>query len=105
MAMDKRADYLLNCKEMMRYDVYLAAGMPIGTGVIEGACRHLTKDRMDITGARWGLPGAKAVIKARALRTSGDIDDYWDFHQRQELKRNHLIRHHETELHTLRDAA
>jgi len=103
-AMDKCADYLLNHKDMMRYDVYLAAGMPIGTGVIEGACRHLIKDRMDITGARWGLPGAEAVIKARALRISGDIDAYWDFHRRQELKRNHLIRYHETELQTLRGA-
>ena len=104
-AMDKCADYLLNHKEMMRYDVYLAAGMPIGTGVIEGACRHLIKDRMDITGARWGLLGAEAIIKARALRISGDLDDYWVFHQRQELKRNHLIRYHETELQTLREAA
>ncbi len=104
-AMDKCANYLLKHKEMMRYDRYLAAGMPIGTGVIEGACRHLINDRMDITGARWGLDGAEAVLKARALRICGDIDAYWVFHRRCELERNHLIRYAEGELPALRAAA
>ena len=44
--------------------------------VIEGACRHLVKDRMDLTGARWGLDGAEAVLKLRALRSNGDFDEY-----------------------------
>ena len=48
-------------------------GWPIATGVIEGACRHLVKDRMDITGARWGLPGAEAILKLRALLSNGDF--------------------------------
>jgi len=56
------------------------AGYPIGTGVIEGACRYLVKDRMDITGARWSLNGAEAVLRLRALRASGDFDAYWPFH-------------------------
>jgi hypothetical protein len=38
-------------------------GYPIATGVIEGACRYLVKDRMDITGARWGLKGAEFIIR------------------------------------------
>ena len=104
-AVDKCAKYLLNHKEMMRYDEYLAAGMPVGTGVIEGACRHLINDRMDITGARWGLERAEAVLKARALRISGDLDAYWDFHKRREMERNHLIRYAESELPALREAA
>ena len=104
-AVDKCADYLLNHKGMMRYNVYLAAGMPIGTGVIEGACRHLINDRMDVTGARWGLDGAEAVLKARALRICGDVDAYWDFHRSRELERNHLIRYAGTELPALRQAA
>jgi hypothetical protein len=104
-AVDKCANYLLNHKDMMRYDVYLAAGMPVGTGVIEGACRHLINDRMDITGARWGLKGAEAVLQARALRISGDMDAYWDFHRGQELERNHLRRYAESELPALREAA
>ncbi len=88
-AADSCADYLLKYVEYMHYDEYLAGGLPIATGVIEGACRHLVKDRMDITGARWGLDGAEAVLRLRALRTSGDFGTYWAFHEQQELARNH----------------
>ena len=73
----------------MHYDRYLAAGMPIGTGVIEGACRHLVCDRMDGV-ARWSLKGAEAVMRLRALRSSGDFDPYWRYHVKQEYQRNHL---------------
>lgn len=89
-AIDDCADYLLKYRPYLRYDEYLAAGLPIATGVIEGACRHLVKDRMDITGACWGLETAEAVLKLRSLRASGDFDDYWAFHENAELVRNHL---------------
>jgi hypothetical protein len=88
-AVDKCASYLLKYKEYLRYDKYLAAGFPIATGVIEGACRYLVKDRMDITGARWGLSGAEAVLKLRSLRVSGDFDEYWSYHEKREQERNH----------------
>ena len=67
----------------------LATGYPIATGVIEGACRHLVKDRMEITGARWGLEGGEAVLKLRALVINGGFDADWDFHAQQEYQRNH----------------
>lgn len=86
---DDCADYLIAKRAMLRYDEYLPAGLPIATGVIEGACRHLIGDRMDITGARWGLEGAEAVLRLRSLRSSGDIDDYWRFHLEREHERNH----------------
>lgn len=54
----------------MKYDDYLAAGYPIATGVIEGACRHLVKDRMERSGMRWTLAGAQAMLNLRALRQS-----------------------------------
>lgn len=88
-AIDKCAGYLLNHKNFMRYDEYLAAGFPIASGVIEGVCRHLIKDRMDITGARWSLEGADAVLRLRALWASGDFEEYWAFHEAQEAERNH----------------
>lgn len=88
-AIDRCAGYLIKHGHFMRYDEYLIAGLPIASGVIEGACRHLIKDRMDITGARWSLAGAEAVLRLRALRSSGDFDDYWHFHEAQEAKRNH----------------
>ena len=62
------AKYLTNKHQHMNYPTALANGWPIATGVIEGACRHLVKDRMDITGARWGLPGAEAILTLRADR-------------------------------------
>lgn len=87
---DLCAKYLLQNKDMLRYDEYLRKGFQIATGVIEGACRHLVKDRMDLTGARWGLERAEAILKLRSLRSSGDFDEYWEFHKRKELERNHL---------------
>ncbi len=88
---DKCADYLLKYAEFLRYDQYLKAGLPIATGVIEGACRHLIKDRMDLTGARWGLVGAESVLRLRSLRSSGDFEEYWRFHIEQEMERNHAV--------------
>ncbi len=90
---DGCAHYLLKYAPYLRYDQYLAAGLPIGTGVIEGACRHLVKDRMDRTGARWSLQGAEAVLRLRALRSSGDFEPYWCFHEQQEYRRNHAAQY------------
>jgi hypothetical protein len=86
---DKCADYLLKYREHLQYDNYLEKGYPIATGVIEGACRHLICDRMDITGARWRLDRAEAVLQVRALKASGDLEEYWIFHKLQEFNRNH----------------
>jgi hypothetical protein len=80
------------------HHLYLDQGLPIATGVIEGACRHLVKDRMDITGARWGLDGAEAVLCLRSIRSSGDIDEYWAFQERQELSRNHAEKYANAEI-------
>ena len=93
LAVDDCADYLLDYRDMLRYDAYLAQGLPIATGVIEGACRHLVKDRMDITGARWGLQRAEAILKLRSLQSSNDADAYWDFYKAQALRRNHASRY------------
>ncbi|MFN2503621.1 MAG: ISKra4 family transposase [Acidimicrobiales bacterium] len=90
---DRAADYLLHKAAHLDYPTALAKGWPIATGVIEGACRHLVKDRMDITGARWGLEGAEAVLKLRAVRANGDFDAYWRFHLDQERSRVHESRY------------
>jgi hypothetical protein len=92
-AVDACARCLLARREMTRYHEYLRAGLPIATGVIEGACRHLVCDRMDITGARWSLAGAEAVLRLRALVASGDFDDYRVFHEAAERSRNHDVRY------------
>lgn len=78
--------YLTGHLDQLHYDTALAKGWPIATGAIEGACRHLIGDRLEITGARWGLTGAEAVLKLRALNDNGDFEEYW---------RHHLAREHE----------
>ena len=88
-AVDKCADYFLKYKKLLRYDEYLKQGYPIATGVIEGACRHLIGDRMDITGARWRLSCAEAILKLRSLHVSGDMNAYWAFYKAQSKQRNH----------------
>ncbi len=90
---DHAATYLTNKKPYLDYHTALASGWPIATGVIEGACRHLVKDRMDITGARWGLPGAEAILTLRALVSNGDFDTYWHYHLAQEHHRVHHARY------------
>ena len=90
---DTCANYLMNKSAHLDYPTALPNGWPIATGVIEGACRHLVKDRMDITGARWGLHGAEAILKLRAVRANGDFDDYWTYHLAQERRRVHQSRY------------
>lgn len=90
---DRAANYLTNKAPYLDYPTALAAGWPIATGVIEGACRHLVKDRMDITGARWGLHGAEAILQLRAIHTNGDLDTYWQFHLTQQRQRVHQRRY------------
>jgi hypothetical protein len=71
----------------MKYDEYLAAGYPIGSGVVEGACRHLVKDRLERTGMRWQPDGAQAMLNLRATYLNGEWDSYWAYHVGQEDKR------------------
>jgi hypothetical protein len=90
---EKCIKYLKRNASWLHYDLALSDGLPIATGVIEGACRYLVQDRMGRTGARWSLAGAEAVLRLRALRTSGDFDDYWLFHLSKEHERTHQSRY------------
>lgn len=69
------------------YPAYLARGWPIGTGVVEGACGHLVRDRLEQAGMRWTPAGAQAVLDLRAARLNGDWDAYWQFHREQQHQR------------------
>jgi hypothetical protein len=99
---DTAAKYLLKRKAMMRYDELLALGAPIASGIIEGACRHLINDRLDLTGARWRLPSAEAVLRIRSLLSSGDFEPYWLFHESLEANRNHVSNYADGSLPELR---
>jgi hypothetical protein len=73
------ADYLDRNRPYMDYATYLKRGWPIGTGVIEGVCRHLVKDRMELSGMRWTVAGAEAVLALRAVHENGDWDTFHAF--------------------------
>ena len=78
-ALSKTITYFDNHKHMMHYDVYLKAGYPISTGVVEGTCGSLVKDRMEQSGMRWSIVGAQAVLAQRAVVKNGDWNDFFDF--------------------------
>jgi hypothetical protein len=82
-------EYLANNRDHMRYDEYLASGYPIGSGVAEGACRHLVKDRLEQTGMRWTVEGAQAMLHTRALYLNGQWQDFIEFRAEREQTRLH----------------
>lgn len=82
----KVAAYFARNLGYMRYDAYLAAGFPIATGVIEGACRHLVKDRCELSGMRWTQVGVEALLRLRSVSENGDFEAY-QAHLRAERQR------------------
>lgn len=74
--------YFENNKQYMKYDEYLQAGYPIGTGVVEGACRHFVKDRMELAGMRWDIEGAQAMLSLRAFY----LNDQWSEFTQQRIQ-------------------
>ena len=79
--------YLNGGKEHMKYDEYIEKGYPIGSGVVEGACRNLVKDRMERSGMHWTKSGAEAVLGIRSLELNGFLDDYWNFRTKSEQQK------------------
>lgn len=82
--------YYENNRDHMKYDEYLAAGYPIGSGVAEGACRHLVKDRLEGTGMRWTVSGAQAMLHLRAIHLNGCWNEYVNY--RIETEQTRLYR-------------
>lgn len=87
-ALRRAAGYLQRNLPYMDYAQYLKKGWPIGTGVVEGTCRHLVKDRMELSGMRWTVAGAEALL---ALRAVNENDDWEAFHQFRRQRRHKLL--------------
>lgn len=85
--LDKICGYLENNRSRMNYHEYLAQGYPIASGVIEGACRNLVKDRMERSGMRWVLDGAHAMMGLRSVHLCGLWDQFTAFRIRKECAR------------------
>jgi hypothetical protein len=78
--------YFVNNRERMQYDKYLAMGLPIGSGVIEGTCKNLINDRMERSGMRWSPEGAEAILKLRSIFLTDQWNDFWDFRTQREKR-------------------
>ena len=78
--LEKTITYFENHRHMMHYDVYLNKGYPIATGVVEGTCGSLVKDRMEQSGMRWSIHGAQAVLAQRAVVKNGDWDSFFTYY-------------------------
>lgn len=81
------ANYFDRNRPYMHYDQYLADGWPIASGVIEGACRHLVKDRCELSGMRWTTTGVEDLLRLRAVAENGDWEAYRRFFRQQRQQR------------------
>jgi len=80
-------NYFAKNQERMRYDEYLSRGYPIASGVIEGACRHVVKDRLERTGMTWTVTGAQAMLELRCIHLSEAWDEFTKFRVERETQR------------------
>jgi len=80
-------NYLEKNIPRMKYGEYLAQGFPIASGVIEGACRHFVKDRMERSGMQWTVAGAQAMLNVRATNLNGDWDEFTKYRIKKENER------------------
>lgn len=78
--------YLTNNQHRMKYNEYLAAGYPIATGVIEGACRHFVKDRMERAGMRWSIDGAQAMLNLRSSKLNNELDEFTQYRMQKQTQ-------------------
>ncbi len=85
--LNKVIGYLERNKRHIRYEICLEQGYPIGSGVIEGACRNLINDRRELTGMRWTVQGAESSIRLRTVYINKDWKDFWLFRRKSEKRR------------------
>ena len=91
--LNKVINYLQNNRDSIDYQSYLALGYPIGTGVIEGTCRHLVKDRFEQTGMHWSLQGAQIMLDLRATHLNGDGVDFQKFRRHRVHEKRYALPH------------
>jgi hypothetical protein len=80
----KAITYFENHRDMMDYKTYLEKGYPIATGLVEGACNSLVKDRMEQSGMRWTVKGATSILKQRAVKLNGDWNTFWEHYMQSQ---------------------
>jgi hypothetical protein len=69
--------YLENRLEQLDYPAAILHGLPVGSGMIESAHRHLLQARLKLAGAWWARPNAQSMCQLRAIRANRLWDNYW----------------------------
>lgn len=79
-AMEKLRSYLQDNRDSLWYATRLSQGLPIGSGLIEGACKSTIGARLKINSARWRVRRAERIGALRCLEYSKQWQPYWDNH-------------------------
>lgn len=90
--LDTIINYFEKNRDKMKYDEYLSEGYPIASGVIEGACRHVVKDRLERTGMTWTITGAQSMLSLRCIHLGGNWDEFTKFRIEKDTERIHPYR-------------
>jgi len=89
--LQKTITYFTNHQHKMDYKTYLYKGYPVSSALVESNCKHLVKDRMELSGMRWSSKGAQNMMDMRAVKLNGDLPDFVDFMERKNKKINLAI--------------
>jgi len=84
--LQKAITYFTNHQHKMDYKTYLHKGYPVSSALVESNCKHLVKDRMELSGMRWSSKGAQNMMDMRAVKLNGDLPDFVDFMERKNKK-------------------
>jgi hypothetical protein len=80
-----------NNKQYMHYGEYIKAGYPIGSGVVEGGCRHVVRDRMELSGMRWTVPGAQGMLRLRTTKLADEWKPFLEHRITEELNQLYAL--------------
>jgi hypothetical protein len=75
---EKLLAYFVSNKSRLDYPWAIRNKLPIGTGAVESACRHIPQLRLKQSGMRWSDPGAQSILNLRTLHRNGEFEQYWE---------------------------
>jgi hypothetical protein len=84
--LERTITYFTNHQHKMDYKTFIEKGYPVSSALVESACRHLVKERMEQSGMRWSSKGAQNVMDLRAVKINNDMEDFMRFRIENEQK-------------------
>jgi hypothetical protein len=90
-SLDREVVFFRNNKDRMEYKRFRENGWPIGSGVIEAACKSIVKCRCCRSGMRWTRSGGQTILTLRSLLKSGRWDAFWTLYKTARFTQSHKI--------------